>query len=61
MTKHEFNEKYKKYGINIDRDLDLYVNDTFKFSKVDILTKAIEDYKDFINSIPVELRNFIIN
>ncbi|WP_425380887.1 hypothetical protein [Spiroplasma endosymbiont of Polydrusus pterygomalis] len=61
MTKHEFNEKYKKYGINIDRDLDLYVSDTFKFSKVDILTKAIEDYKDFINSIPVELRNFIIN
>ncbi|WP_458258480.1 hypothetical protein [Spiroplasma endosymbiont of Dactylopius coccus] len=37
MTKIEFNEKYRKQDISIDRDFDLHIDNCFKFSDIDIL------------------------
>ncbi|WP_458258289.1 hypothetical protein [Spiroplasma endosymbiont of Dactylopius coccus] len=45
MTKIEFNEKYRKNNIKIDRDFDLDIGNCFKFSDIDILENAVNDYK----------------
>lgn len=52
MTKIEFNEKYKKYDISIDRDFDLHIDNYFKFSDIDTLENVVNDYKTLISEIP---------
>lgn len=51
MTKIEFNTKYQKYDIKIDRDFDLIIDNCFKFSDIDILESAVNDYKKIIGEM----------
>lgn len=52
MTKIEFNEKYRKNNIKIDRDFDLDIGNSFKFSDIDTLENAVNDYKKLISEMP---------
>jgi hypothetical protein len=52
MTKIEFNEKYRKHDISIDRDFDLHIDTYFKLSDIDILENAVNDYKKLISEMP---------
>lgn len=52
MTKIEFNEKYRKQDISIDRDFDLHIDNCFKFSDINTLENAVNDYKKLISEMP---------
>ncbi|WP_342219122.1 hypothetical protein [Spiroplasma endosymbiont of Amphimallon solstitiale] len=60
MTKNEFNEKYRKYDIKIDRDFDLDIEYCFKFSDIDILENAVNDYKKLINEMPQLVKDWLL-
>ncbi len=60
MTKIEFNEKYRKYDIKIDRDFDLDIEYCFKFSDIDILENAVNDYKKLINEMPQLVKDWLL-
>ncbi|WP_458258319.1 hypothetical protein [Spiroplasma endosymbiont of Dactylopius coccus] len=49
MTKIEFNEKYRKNNIKIDRDFDL-----------DILENAVNDYKKLISEMPQLVKDWLL-
>ena len=52
MTKIEFNEKYRKQYISIDRDFDLHIDNCFKCSDINTLENADNDYKKLISEMP---------
>lgn len=60
MTKYEFNEKYNKNSIRIDRDFDLNIDNCFKFTDIDILQNAINDYKKLISEIPQLVKDWLL-
>lgn len=60
MTKIEFNEKYKKYDISIDRDFDLHIDNYFKFSDIDTLENVVNDYKTLISEIPQLVKDWLL-
>lgn len=60
MTKIEFNEKYRKQDISIDRDFDLHIDHCFKFSDIDTLENAVNDYKTLINEIPQLVKDWLL-
>lgn len=60
MTKSEFNEKYRKYDIKIDSDFNLDIEYCFKFSDIDILENAVNDYKKLINEIPQLVKDWLL-
>ncbi|WP_338961706.1 hypothetical protein [Spiroplasma endosymbiont of Lasioglossum villosulum] len=60
MTKIEFNEKYRKQDISIDRNFDLHINNCFKFSDIDTLENAVNDYKKLISEIPQLVKDWLL-
>lgn len=60
MTKIEFNEKYRKQDIRIDRDFELHIDNCFKFTDVDMLQNAINDYKTLINEMPQLVKDWLL-
>lgn len=60
MTKIEFNEKYRKNNIKIDRDFDLDIENCFKFSDIDILENAVNDYKKLISEMPQLVKDWLL-
>lgn len=60
MTKIEFNEKYRKYDIKIDRDFELDIEYCFKFSNIDILENAVNDYKKLISEMPQLVKDWLL-
>lgn len=60
MTKIEFNEKYKKQYISIDRYFDLHIDNYFKFSDIDTLENVVNDYKTLISEIPQLVKDWLL-
>ncbi|WP_338987614.1 hypothetical protein [Spiroplasma endosymbiont of Dasysyrphus albostriatus] len=60
MTKIEFNKKYIKNNIKIDRDFDLDIGNCFKFSDIDILENAVKDYKKLISEMPQLVKDWLL-
>lgn len=60
MTKIEFNEKYKKQDISIDRDFDLHIDNYFKFSDIDTLENVVNDYKTLMSEIPQLVKDWLL-
>ncbi|WP_339047972.1 hypothetical protein [Spiroplasma endosymbiont of Colias croceus] len=60
MTKIEFNEKYRKQDISIDRDFDLHIDNCFKFSDIDTLENAVNDYKKLISEMPQLVKDWLL-
>ncbi|WP_342276171.1 hypothetical protein [Spiroplasma endosymbiont of Nebria brevicollis] len=60
MTRNEFNTKYRKHDIKIDRDFELYIDNCFKFSDINILKETIIDYKKIINEIPQVVKDWLL-
>ncbi|BDT04956.1 hypothetical protein [Spiroplasma ixodetis] len=60
MTKIEFNEKYRKQDISIDRDFDLHIDNCFKFSDIDTLENAVKDYKKLISEMPQLVKDWLL-
>ncbi|WP_174481561.1 hypothetical protein [Spiroplasma endosymbiont of Danaus chrysippus] len=60
MTKIEFNEKYRKQDINIDRDFDLHIDNCFKFSDINTLKNAVNDYKKLISEMPQLVKDWLL-
>ncbi|WP_338977573.1 hypothetical protein [Spiroplasma endosymbiont of Panzeria rudis] len=60
MTKIEFNEKYRKQDIRIDSDFELHIDNYFKFTDVDMLQNAINDYKTLINEMPQLVKDWLL-
>lgn len=61
MTKIEFNEKYNfKHDIYIDRDFDLHIDNCFKFSDIDTLENAVNDYKKLISEMPQLVKDWLL-
>ncbi|WP_339048898.1 hypothetical protein [Spiroplasma endosymbiont of Colias croceus] len=60
MTKIEFNEKYRKQDISIERDFDLHIDNCFKFSDIDTLENAVNDYKKLISEMPQLVKDWLL-
>lgn len=60
MTKIEFNEKYRKQDIRIDRDFELHIDNCFKFSDIEILENAVNDYKKLISEMPQLVKDWLL-
>ncbi|WP_338961152.1 MULTISPECIES: hypothetical protein [unclassified Spiroplasma] len=61
MTKIEFNEKYNfKHDIYNDRDFDLHIDNCFKFSDIDTLENAVNDYKKLISEMPQLVKDWLL-
>ncbi|WP_375316905.1 hypothetical protein [Spiroplasma endosymbiont of Virgichneumon dumeticola] len=60
MTRNEFNEKYRKHDIRIDRDFNLHIENCFKFTDINILEETINDYKKLINEIPQLVKDWLL-
>ncbi|WP_458257870.1 hypothetical protein [Spiroplasma endosymbiont of Dactylopius coccus] len=60
MTKIEFNEKYRKQDISIDRDFDLHIDNCFKFYDIEILENAVNDYKKLISEMPQLVKDWLL-
>lgn len=60
MTKIEFNEKYRKQDIRIDRDFYLHIDNCFKFSDIYILENAVNDYKKLLSDIPQLVKDWLL-
>lgn len=61
MTKNEFNEKYRKHDIRIDRDFELRIEHNYiKPSEINILKNAINDYEKLINEIPQLVKDWLL-
>ncbi|WP_338979215.1 hypothetical protein [Spiroplasma endosymbiont of Panzeria rudis] len=60
MTKIEFNEKYRKQDIRIDRDFELHIDNCFKFTDINALENAVNDYKKLINEMPQLVKDWLL-
>lgn len=60
MTRNEFNEKYRKHNIRIDIDFELFIDNCFKVSEINILEETINDYKKITNEIPQVVKDWLL-
>lgn len=60
MTRNEFNNKYKKHDIEIDRDFELSIDNCFKFSDINRVENAIKKYEKLYNEIPQLVKDWLL-
>ncbi|WP_338977500.1 hypothetical protein [Spiroplasma endosymbiont of Panzeria rudis] len=60
MTKIEFNEKYRKQDIRIVSDFELHIDNCFKFTDINALENAVNDYKTLIDEMPQLVKDWLL-